>query len=102
MLEFSDTALADCLSRPLSLWGEPMDGFLSGNTLSQVQASTTEHQSAALEKLWQLLQERRQLDLEYRLHQVGRLWLLVHGPAAWLLAVLLLLHIAVSVFYGGY
>jgi hypothetical protein len=42
------------------------------------------------------------MDLEYRLHQVGRLWLYVHGPAAWALLVLMVEHIITSWIYGGY
>jgi hypothetical protein len=42
------------------------------------------------------------MNLEYRLHQIGRSWLLVHGPAAWALLVLMAEHVVMSVWYGGF
>jgi hypothetical protein len=104
LLDFCDRALLDCLERPLRMWEEVRagGGYLSENTLAQVLGAAGAGQGAALEKLWNLVKDRRQLNLEYRLHQIGRLWLLVHGPAAWVLAVLVVIHIAVSVYYGGF
>ncbi len=51
---------------------------------------------------WSLVEKRRQLDTEYRLHRLGRLWLLFHGPAAWALLVLILDHVFLSLRYGGW
>ena len=51
---------------------------------------------------WALVETRRFMDLEYRLHQLGRLWLYVHGPAAWALFVLMIEHVVMSWWYGGF
>jgi hypothetical protein len=59
-------------------------------------------QGAVLKRLWDLVEERRQLDLEYRLHQLGRLWLLFHGPLAAALLLLTLEHVVMSLRYGGF
>jgi hypothetical protein len=52
--------------------------------------------------LWRFVKERQQLDLEYGIHVLGRLWLLFHGPAAWALLVLMIEHIILSIRYGGF
>jgi len=55
-----------------------------------------------LRALEDLVDRRRQLDLEYSLHRLGRLWLLAHGPASALLLALVLDHVLMSAWYGGY
>jgi len=106
VIAFAQRALSDCLLEPLRLWrGQPrvrLQGWLAHNTLEQALATAGEEQAKILERLWDLVEQRRELDLEYRLHQAGRLWLLFHGPAAWTLGVLILVHIVTSVWYGGY
>jgi hypothetical protein len=60
------------------------------------------HQREAVNMFWGLAETRRQLNREYRFHHLGRLWLLAHGPAAWALLVLVIEHLAVSLWYGGF
>jgi hypothetical protein len=55
-----------------------------------------------VEPLWEWVQERRQMDLEYWFHRLARVWLLVHGPAAVALLVLVLVHVCYSIYYGGF
>src|SRR5262249_37704199 len=62
----------------------------------------TPEQRVVVEKVWQLIETRQHLDFEYRLHVLGRLWLLVHGPAAWALAALIVEHVWLSVWHGGF
>ncbi len=57
---------------------------------------------AIVEALWDLVQARRRLNYEYRFHQLGRIWLLFHGPAAWVLLILMLEHVWQSWRYGGF
>jgi hypothetical protein len=59
-------------------------------------------QRPVVESLWELAEARRRLNYEYRFHQLGRLWLLFHGPAAWVLLVLMLEHVWKSWRYGGF
>jgi hypothetical protein len=56
----------------------------------------------ALDKVWNMAVERAALDYEYRLHQIGRLWLLFHGPASVALLALMFQHVWVSVRFGGW
>ena len=62
----------------------------------------TDAQRKPLADLWALTRERLELDREHRLHVAGRLWLLVHGPAAWALLVLVAEHVLVSLRYAGW
>jgi hypothetical protein len=58
-------------------------------------------QREILQNIWDAVELRRQMDVEFWLHGLGRLWLLVHGPAAYLLALFTALHIWGSIRYGG-
>jgi hypothetical protein len=48
------------------------------------------------------MEERQRLEVEHRLHCLGRLWLLFHGPAALLLLGAIVLHIWHSIEMGGF
>ena len=50
----------------------------------------------------ELVEIRRQMDVEAWLHRLGRTWLVIHGPASWALIVLVVVHVWLSVRYGGY
>ncbi|MCS7046525.1 MAG: hypothetical protein NZO58_09235 [Gemmataceae bacterium] len=104
---FCTTAVAECLAPPLRMWerfgrtwspSEPLSINWYERTLSYADAK----QQAVLQELWRLVQTRRSLNLEYRWHQLGRLWLLVHGPAAWALLLLMIEHVVSSIWYGGF
>jgi hypothetical protein len=104
---FCDAALHKSLPAPLSLrdWllgRQTGDEALSENWYQRAASFADEKQRGILQTLWELVQRRRRLDLEYRLHQVGRLWLVIHGPAAWALLVLLTEHVVMSWWYGGF
>jgi hypothetical protein len=95
------------LSLPLSLRGwlrrrRTAEELLSENWHQRALSFADEKQRPVLLALWELLLARRRLDIEYRLHQLGRLWLVVHGPAAWALLVLMLEHVIMSWRYGGF
>ena len=49
-----------------------------------------------------MMDVRRQMNVEYWFHRLARLWLLIHGPAAAALFVLIAIHIVTSIWYGGY
>jgi hypothetical protein len=61
-----------------------------------------QRQGEIVEHAWKAVEARAELETEYRLHQLGRLWLLFHGPAAWALLVLTAEHVWLSVWYGGF
>jgi hypothetical protein len=65
-------------------------------------AAGSEAQATMVRTVWGLVTTRAALNTEYRLHRLGRLWLLFHGPAAWVLLVLLVEHVLMSVWYGGW
>jgi hypothetical protein len=103
---FCATALTRYFEPPFRFWRwlcllERGDG-LSENWFQRAQTYGDAAQSARLKEVWELVQSRRAMDLEYRLHQLGRSWLLVHGPAAWALLVLMIEHAAMSMWYGGF
>lgn len=99
-------ALQGTLTRPLTfwewIWRRAGDDGLSENWHERALVYADDKQKGILNDLWTLVQARRTLDLEYRLHQLGRLWLLVHGPAAWALLVLMSEHAVSSMWYGGF
>lgn len=104
---FCDAVLHKSLPAPLSLrdWllgRQTGDEALSENWYQRAASFADEKQRGILQTLWELVQRRRRLDLEYRLHQVGRLWLVIHGPAAWALLVLMIEHVVMSWWYGGF
>jgi hypothetical protein len=106
--EFAQSA-AQSLGRPLRFsvwdWARPQQearSLLSDNGRQRAITFADEKQKAVINELWQLVETRRFMDLEYRLHQLGRLWLYVHGPAAWALFVLMIEHVVMSMGYGGF
>jgi hypothetical protein len=59
-------------------------------------------QRAIVDELWTMMDSRRQMNVEFWFHRFARLWLLIHGPAAAALFVLIAIHIVTSIWYGGY
>jgi hypothetical protein len=106
--EFAQSALTLCLERPFRFsiwdWGPRQEArsLLSENGHERALSFADDKQKAVVNELWSLVQTRRFMDLEYRLHQLGRLWLYVHGPAAWALFVLMIEHVIMSWWYGGF
>lgn len=102
--EFCSSAMAQCLQEPMrfSLGDGPQArSLLSANGLDRAKSFADTKQQAALDGLWELVVARRQMNLEYRLHQLGRLWLYIHGPAAWALLVVMIEHVVMSWWFGG-
>jgi hypothetical protein len=101
---FCETALRDCLAPGYSLLGglRPRPAMLSRNSFERARTFGDAKQQEILTCVWELVETRRTMDLEYRLHQLGRSWLLVHGPAAWALLVLMIEHAVMSIWYGGF
>ncbi|MCI0681450.1 MAG: hypothetical protein L0Y71_05035 [Gemmataceae bacterium] len=104
---FCGAAVQGCLARPLTFWSwvwhpQAEPEALSENWYQRTRSYADAKQQPILDDLWGLVELRRSMDLEYRLHQLGRLWLLVHGPAAWALLVLMIEHVALSMWYGGF
>jgi hypothetical protein len=104
--KFCSTALEHCFARPYNFWRWLLQvqssDRLSENWYERAQSFADAGQRTHVKQIWDLVQARRAMDLEYRLHQLGRLWLLVHGPAAWALLVLMLEHAGMSLWYGGF
>jgi hypothetical protein len=104
--KFCATAVAECLAPPYLFWRWLLrvDGTaqLSENWYQRALMFADAAQSTGVQTIWELVQTRHALDLEYRLHQLGRLWLLVHGPAAWALLLLMIEHALMSMWYGGF
>jgi hypothetical protein len=55
---------------------------------------------AVLEDLEELVEQRRQLQLQLRLHHVLHGWLLVHVPLSWALLLLVILHAVMALRYA--
>jgi hypothetical protein len=75
---------------------------LSGNHYLRARELASPGQRRAIDDLWKFVQRRRDLDVEYWFHRLTRAWLLVHGPAAWALLVLVVAHAVSSIYYGGF
>lgn len=102
--KFCSTAMEQCFAPPFALWRGWLRDHetLSENWYQRTRTFADAEQGEILHKLWTLIRARRSMNLEYRLHQVGRLWLLVHGPAAWVLLLLMIEHAVMSMWYGGF
>lgn len=59
-------------------------------------------QDRIIEQLWQLVELRRQLDIEYWFDRLARMWVLIHAPAAAALLLLVINHVVGSMRYGGF
>jgi hypothetical protein len=103
---FCQTAVRDCLTPEFSLLGwlrSPRHGaLLSPNGFERARSFGDDKQREIVTRIWGHVEARRRMDLEFRLHQLGRSWLLVHGPAAWALLVLMVEHAIMSLWYGGF
>jgi hypothetical protein len=101
---FFAVAVTDCLAPAYSLLGGPRrgDDMLSDNGFERAHHFGDDKQRDILRQVWDFVKMRREMNLEYRLHQIGRSWLLVHGPAAWALLVLMVEHVVMSLWYGGF
>jgi hypothetical protein len=103
---FCDTATRACLAPGYSLlgWLRPTraQAILSRNGFERAYSFGDAKQQEIVSRIWAFVEQRRAMNLEYRLHQLGRSWLLIHGPAAWALLVLMIEHAVMSVWYGGF
>ena len=70
--------------------------------LPRAREIATADQMELIDKVQALVEKRSELDRETCFHVVAHAWLLVHGPFAWFLFVLVVLHIIVSVHYSGF
>jgi hypothetical protein len=106
--EFARTSVESFLQHPFRFWrlgrprAEEPDAEVEERDFTQALLLAPDAQRPIVEALWQFVQARRRLDREYRFHQLGRIWLLFHGPAAWVLLVLMLEHVWKSWRYGGF
>jgi hypothetical protein len=102
---FFQAVLESMLRAPLGLRlrlvGRQSAAAASRNFFLRVKAMAEPGQSQILQDVWDAAEIRRQMDLELWLHGLGRVWLLVHGPAAYVLALFTALHILGSIRYGG-
>ncbi len=99
------TAARDGLAPPYSWRGWLRRGgpdILSGNGYQRARSFAGDKQRDVVDRLWAYVELRRSMDREYGLHQLGRSWLLVHGPAAWALLILMIEHVVTSWLYGGF
>src|SRR5262249_40152987 len=105
--DFMRTTVEGFLERPFTFWRPQRQ---SPREFAEVEERDYDHaillatdaQRPIVEALWELAETRRRLNYEYRFHQLGRLWLLFHGPAAWALLVLMIEHVWQSWRYGGF
>jgi hypothetical protein len=74
---------------------------ISRNHYLRLQALVDRGHAGTIKQLWDWVERRRQMDLEYWLHRLARVWLWAHGPLAWPLLVLVLYHTVWAVYYGG-
>jgi hypothetical protein len=105
--EFCDDAIDKCLARPFTLWrwvraGRESNRLYENHYRRALAVAADPKDRALVEEIWRLVETRRRLDFEYRLHALGRLWLLFHGPAALAMLVLLVEHVAMSMRFGGF
>jgi hypothetical protein len=104
--DFCAAAVRDRLTREYSWsgWLRPRRAatILSPNGYQRARSFADAKQQAVVDRIWGFVEARRAMDLEYGLHQLGRSWLLVHGPAAWALVVLMVEHVVMSWWYGGF
>jgi len=103
---FCAAAVTDCLAPAFSVLGWLRRGsghaMLSDNGYERAHHFGNEAQRGILQSVWEFVKMRREMDLEYRLHQLGRCWLLVHGAAAWALLIVMIEHVVMSLWYGGF
>ena len=72
------------------------------NHYLRVRELVSPEQRKGIDEQWGFVQRRRQLDIEFWFHRLARVWLLVHGPAAWALLALVAAHVVTSIYYGGW
>jgi hypothetical protein len=103
---FFERVLSESLRPALAPWGWLFSGRahtpIPENHYLRAHKMCGTAQREKLEEVWGLVEIRRQLDVEAWLHRLGRTWLLIHGPASWALLLLVLVHVWLSVRYGGY
>jgi hypothetical protein len=103
---FFEIEVARYLATEFPSWGwlfraealEPV----SRNHYLRVRTLVSEDQLATVDQLWQWVQKRRRMDLEFWFHRLARIWLVVHIPVAWALVALVIFHVASSIYYGGW
>jgi hypothetical protein len=75
---------------------------VSENLYQQAYKLAGKEEYEALEQFWPLVDQRRQIDVEYWFHRLAACWLHVHRAAAALLAALVAAHVVSSIVYGGW
>jgi hypothetical protein len=75
---------------------------VAANWYQQLRKAATSGDRDVLDAIWRIVEQRRQMDIEYWFHRLARAWLFLHNPAAWALAMLVLVHVWWSVYYGGW
>lgn len=94
------------LQKPLpSLWQQltvRTSRILHANYYQNVMQRVEPDQQGVVRAFWKMVQKRRAINREYRVHRLAKLWLWVHGPAAWALLILVLAHVVSSIYYGGF
>jgi hypothetical protein len=106
--DFARSAVESYLRQPFRIWNSHRRAYGPESSKFEERAYThalllaPDGQRGIVEEIWKLVEARKRLDYEYRLHQWGRLWLLFHGPASWALLVLIIEHVWLSVRYGGF
>lgn len=75
---------------------------LHANHYQNVLQRVERDQQGVVHAYWKMVQKRRAINREYRMHRLAKLWLWVHGPAAWALLILVLAHVVSSIYFGGF
>jgi hypothetical protein len=103
---FFEEAVAIYLRSEFPSWGWLFRGSalepVPHNHYLRVRALVAPEHHGPIDQLWEWVQRRRRMDLEFWLHRLARAWLLVHGPASWALLVLVIVHVVSSLYYGGF
>src|SRR5581483_2428284 len=108
VLDFARKTVEGFLQSPFHFWKRKNLGAIDApvaleeRDFTQALLLALDAQRPIVAAIWELAQRRQHLDNEYRFHQLGRIWLLFHGPAAWALFVLMLEHVWKSWRFGGF
>jgi len=74
-------------------------GAKSGAIFQRVRNLVPPNLHETLRDLEELVEERRQLDLQGRVHRWLHLWLLVHGPISYAMILLSIVHAVMALYY---
>lgn len=103
---FCARVIEDVLAPPFSIWSGIIGNLgrkdVAENHFNRALQISDKYHQGIVKELWQLVETRRQMDLEYCFHAGTQAWLWFHAPAAWALLVFIVWHIASSIYYGGF